>query len=163
MTEILNISDFDLERPKKGIWNIEHSEYLKIIQAKLKLKFQLARLNNKKRNRCLYESEKQIGLYFLYSKIKVVGLNKECYYTLRQYQIDNLKTYQKKYFAFGVGSINTIVLIPEFDLFKSIDRIKKYDSNEKTNRWNFHFIHNAIYPEIKETKLQLKEYLIAAK
>lgn len=142
---------------EKGILKAEHADYIKIIESHLNVELGLS---SAEKNKNLYEVGNEIGVYFFHAKAKRIGLDKGHHYTIKQYQKNNLKAYEKKYFAFGVGSTNTIVLISEQALFKHIDKTKTYNKVDKADRWEFHFIHNAEYPYIKETDFKLKEYMI---
>lgn len=142
---------------EKGILKAEHAEYIKKIEAHLNVEFDLSSAD---KNKNLYEVGNEIGVYFFHAKAKRIGLDKGHHYTIKQSQKDNLKAYTKKYFAFGVGTANTIVLISEQALFKHIDKTRTYSKVDKADRWEFHFIHNAEFPYIKETDFKLKDYMV---
>jgi hypothetical protein len=145
--------------PEKGIWKAEHTDYIKVIEAYLKTSLELSSVE---KNKNLYEAGDEIGIYFSIAKLRKVGLDKEYHYSIKQSQKNNLKAYVKRYFAFGVGSASTIVLISEQALFKHIEKMKTYNKIDKADRWDFFLIHNAEYPKIKGTEFKLKEQLITS-
>jgi hypothetical protein len=138
----------------------EYADYIKKIESHLNVQL---RLSGAEKNKNVYEAGNEIGVCFLYAKAKRIGLDKGHHFTIKQAQKDSLKPYDKKYFAFGVGSVTTIVLISEQALFRHIDKLRSRTKTDKADRWEFHFIHNAEYPYIKETGFNLREFVIGLK
>ena len=146
-----------VEEKTKSVWNPQHEEYIPKIQEFLGDSFGLV---TSEKGKNLYSNGDDIGLYFMQAKLRRNSLNKECAFTIKQSQRKKLEKFDKRFFAFGVNSPGTIVVISENNLFKSIENLGQYDSKNKEFRWVIHFIHNAVFPYVKENNFSFKEFII---